>query len=474
MTTPTLVRWGQSGRYSAWDDRQVITALAGRVTGVVNPAVLSAGFGLAVSVDAGWLALADCGDGTVAVLASPVGMEATARPGDPDDDRTDELWAIIADPEAALFTLQVHPAGGDHLGVQLGTIEVPAGAATALDMTLVPRAQDYPPGSPGPPGPPGPQGMPGPQGPPGLDGQPGGPPGPEGPLGPDGPQGPPGPPGPDGPPGGPGPAGPQGSTGPEGPTGGPGPEGPAGPTGAATIIVGSFGQIKTPADLPGDGYIEAGWDGPGRPAEGHQLERGWSLVYDPDGALWTWVGDTGPGGPWLSPGVVQGPPGERGPQGDRGPQGEQGPPGPSGGLPPLDQWHDMRPGLINGFTYNGGGELVPQYRFNADRTMVVIVGTVWSGAQQFADFFILPEAYRPPGIVGGPCAPNGNWAANQWVTPSRFYMSTSGGLGIVANGWPGGACRLNIEFPVRNPDISPVSVVDDWLPLPTAPRWGRT
>ena len=70
----------------------MITALAARGTGIVTPCRMSATIGLGLIVDAGWLALADCGDGTVAVLTSPVDLEALAAPGDDDDDRTDELW----------------------------------------------------------------------------------------------------------------------------------------------------------------------------------------------------------------------------------------------------------------------------------------------------------------------------------------------------------------------------------------------
>src|SRR5580693_4587227 len=137
MTSPTLLRWGQSGRYAAWDDRQVITALSGRATGVVTPVVLSPGVGLHFSVDAGWLAIADCGDETVAVLASPLGIDVAAELGGAVD-RTDELWAEVLDPEAATFRLNVRPAGDTPLGVLLATIEVPAGATEIADMTLLP------------------------------------------------------------------------------------------------------------------------------------------------------------------------------------------------------------------------------------------------------------------------------------------------------------------------------------------------
>jgi hypothetical protein len=333
VTSPTLVRWGQSGRYSAWDDRQVITALAGRAHGIVTSARLSPGPGLQIVVDAGWLALADCGDGTVAVLAAPVDQGVIATAGG-EEDRTDELWAVVADPEAAEYRLTVEPGTGHDLhGVLLGLVQVPAGATATEDMTLEPRAQDFPPGEPGPPGPPGPQGPTGAQGPPG---DPGGPPGPEGPQGPPGLDGLPGPEGPPGPPGqgndGPqGPAGERGEPGPAGPAGpqgDPGPRGEEGPAGAATLIVGSFGQQREPADLPPSGLIPAGWDGPGRPAQATQVQVGWSLVYEPDGALWTFVGEHPViGEPWFSPAVVQGPPGEPGPPGSQGPAGPQGPPG---------------------------------------------------------------------------------------------------------------------------------------------------
>ena len=332
MTSPTLLRWGQSGRYAAWDDRQVITALAGRAHGVVTPVVVTPGAGLTATVDPGWLAIADCGDGTLAVLASPVELGVVVREGEEDDARTDELWALVTDPEAAEYVLIVQPEGSQQVGVVLATVEVPAGAASAADMTFVPRAQDFPPGEPGPPGPPGPQGLPGPQGP---AGDPGGPPGPQGDPGPPGQEGPAGPVGPPGY-GEQGPAGPtgergdQGPSGPAGPQGDAGPRGEEGPAGAATIIVGSFGQQRQPGDLPPDGLIPIDWDGPGRPAQDVTVEQGWALVYEPDGRLWVYMGPSWPQGEWFSPAVVQGPPGEAGPAGIQGPQGPQGPEGPAG------------------------------------------------------------------------------------------------------------------------------------------------
>ena len=435
MTTPQLLRWGQSGRYSAWDDRAVITALAGRVTGVVTPAVLSAGAGVVIQVDAGWLALADCGDGTVAVLTSPVGMTADALPGDPDADRTDELWAVITDPEAAQYLLRVYPPGGNHQGVQLGTIEVPAGATAVADMTLLPRAQDYPPGSPGPPGPPGPQGPLGPQGPPGVDGEPGGPPGPEGPLGPVGPSGPQGPTGDQGPPGEEGPQGalggqgPPGTDGPAGPAGGPGPQGPPGPEGLTTLIVGSFGRIHEPEDLPPTGLIPADWDGTGRPPAAVQVEVGWSLIHDPlsadwrtgggeaeaglaPGELWTYVGAALGGPPWISPGVVQGPP---------GPQGDPGPPGPPGQGAETGPWTPIT--LDAGWTLNAG-YAAPQWRI-LGQGIVQLAGLAQLPTDQSANTPLnnanpLPASIRPTG--------------------SRYYRPYSG-----CAGWTRGGVTVSTE-----------------------------
>ena len=166
MTTPTgLIRWTQPARYRARDDRQVITALAARRTGIVTPARLSPALGLAIAVDPGWLAIAGVGDGTVAVLSSDAAAEVQASPGGAEN-REDEIWAIITDPEADAYRLAVLPAG-EYVGVMLGWVRVPAGAIISAQMQLVPRDQDYGSGGGGEPGPPGPVGPPGPPGSPG-------------------------------------------------------------------------------------------------------------------------------------------------------------------------------------------------------------------------------------------------------------------------------------------------------------------
>ena len=166
MTSPDptgLLRWGQAGVYSAWDDRQVITALAGGRTGVIRPVSIAAGPGLSASVDAGWLAVAPNGDNTVSVITSPFAVLVQCAPGGASA-RTDEIRAEIADPETAQWTMHVYPAGVVTGGLQLATIDVPANATTAAQMTFHPRAQDFSTGG-AIPGPQGIQGLTGPAGP---------------------------------------------------------------------------------------------------------------------------------------------------------------------------------------------------------------------------------------------------------------------------------------------------------------------
>lgn len=394
MSTPSgLLRWGQTGRYSAREDRQVITALAGRRAGIVTAVRLSPALGLGIAVDPGWLAIAECGDGTVAVLTSDDGAEVQAAQGGAEA-REDEFWAVVTDPETATYRLAVLPGGGDYTGVQLGIIRVPAGAIISGQMQLIPLE-------------------------PNLGGGGGGGPGPPGPVG---------------------------------------PPGPPGDPGQATLIIGSFGAQRTPAELPPSGLIPADWDGAGHPAAPVQMDVGWSLVYDRDGTLWVFVGPTSPGNPWLSAGVIQGPPGAvgpPGPQGNPGPtgsQGPQGPPGPPGELD-LDPWHPMTP-LQNGFGAPGGGDYLPQYRLNADRSMVEVIGTISvPAANPNTTFFTFPLGYRPLRSVSWPIAPNFG-APNGATSFPRTFMDASGGLSLVGlQASLGGNLRLSGSFAVPNPDI---------------------
>ena len=134
--------WGQVGEYSAWNDRSVITALAGGRTGVIKAVAMTAAPGLAIAVDSGWLAVADCGDGTVAVIASQLAVQVQAAPGG-SSDRTDGLIVIATTPDDdALWQLVVVPHGSGG-GLLLATIDVPANATSSAAMTFHPVAQNF-------------------------------------------------------------------------------------------------------------------------------------------------------------------------------------------------------------------------------------------------------------------------------------------------------------------------------------------
>jgi Collagen triple helix repeat (20 copies) len=483
MTTPQLLRWGQSGRYAAWDDRQVITALAARQTGIAAPVTMSPAGGLIILIDPGWLALADCGDGTVAVLTSPVSLEAAAQPGG-EDDRTDELWAVITDPEHAEFRLAVRPEGQGGAGVMLGTVQVPAGAASAEDMTLIPREQDYAGSVPGPPGPMGP---PGPAGPQGEPGDPGGPPGPEGPIGPEGPQGPEGeqgiqgPPGLTGPPGTPGERGDPGPEGPQGPAGPQGIAGPPGADGAATVLVGSFGQVRPPDQLPPSGLIPAGWDGDGRPANATQMQPGWSLLHEPDGALWMFVTTEMLPGGWLRSGVIQGPQGPPGAQGPAGPQGERGEPGlpgEPGGIADLDigPWRTLTiPGNPAGINAAGSRMRYRRLGFIESVQVDFNLHITTAGAHRTWNF--------PPmasdcwvGNVNGQAriltaqGNIGNVGASGQQQLGRFFMGASGDVQFILNTDGAGVVSIATIIPTiytRSADPGPEPELGPW------PSWDR-
>jgi len=249
MSSPTvtgLLCWGQAGKYTAWDDRQVIAALAGFNTGIAKAARLTAGGGLTIIIDPGWLALAPCGDGTLAVLTSMVTMQVAAAPGGASA-RTDELRATIPDPDSGMFNLAVMPAGQTTSGILLGTITVPANATLVSQMTLTPAAANYTGGGGGPQGPPGPTGPMGPAGTTGATG----PPGTTGPAGPAGPTGATGSTGAQGATGPPGSQGPQGIQGPVGPTGATGAQGPQGPAGTSGLALGPWQTLTNPGSPAG-------------------------------------------------------------------------------------------------------------------------------------------------------------------------------------------------------------------------------
>ncbi|HEX4399686.1 MAG TPA: hypothetical protein VH136_18750 [Trebonia sp.] len=145
MTTPSgLLAWGQAGEYNAVDDRSVITALANTRNGVVIAAALSAGSGLVVNIASGWLAVANCGDGTCAVIGSRVAQSVTVPAGPSSGSLTSYIWADV-NPDSALYTVNViTPAqAAGRSGVLLGTVIANAGNNTSASMTLTSAAPSF-------------------------------------------------------------------------------------------------------------------------------------------------------------------------------------------------------------------------------------------------------------------------------------------------------------------------------------------
>lgn len=132
-----LLMWGQAGIFNSPDDRLVIAALSDSVHGIVKPAILTPGPGLTISVAAGWLGIANCGDGTNAVAGSRLTHVLT-----PDDGiqagpvaggaRRDLLWCDVH-PDDAVWRLSVirEPEALGRPGLPLATITCPQGSNLA-------------------------------------------------------------------------------------------------------------------------------------------------------------------------------------------------------------------------------------------------------------------------------------------------------------------------------------------------------
>jgi hypothetical protein len=137
--------WGQAGIYNAIDDREVITALSRGHTGLINAPAITAGAGLSVNVGA-WLAILNCGDGTVAAAYSRQAANILVQAGPSVGSRTDAVWVDI-DPDNGAWTMGLRSPAETvgRLGVRLGTITVPAGANASNAFTLAAAAADYDP-----------------------------------------------------------------------------------------------------------------------------------------------------------------------------------------------------------------------------------------------------------------------------------------------------------------------------------------
>jgi hypothetical protein len=145
VTTPSgLLVWGQNGQYNAVDDRSVITALANTRNGIVKAAALSAGSGLMVNIAGGWLAVANCGDGTAGVVGSRTTLQVAVPAGPASGTLTSYLWADVT-PDAATFTINViTPAqAAGRSGVQIGTVVAGAGQNLASQMTITAKAPSF-------------------------------------------------------------------------------------------------------------------------------------------------------------------------------------------------------------------------------------------------------------------------------------------------------------------------------------------
>jgi hypothetical protein len=108
-----------------------------------------------------------------------------------------------------------------------------------------------------------------------------------------------------------------------GPPGLRGQRGERGDPGGTTTIVFAFAN-RTPAELPEDGLIEAGWDDVRVPEADIQVGVGQSVEYRADRYLWLFVGPSAIPGGWIETGQMRGPPGDTGPIGDTGPPGPPG------------------------------------------------------------------------------------------------------------------------------------------------------
>lgn len=217
-----------------------------------------------------------------------------------------------------------------------------------------------------------------------------------------------------------GPQGPPGEPGADGEDGEPGPEGPQGPPGQTVRIVGTFGDVRVPEELPADGVIPADWDGPGKPPVPVNMEDGWGLFYQPltgpddprYGEVWAWF-DTYQ--IWTNIGRIVGPEGPEGPDGPPGPVGPAGPPGqtvrivgyfgdvrtpaelPADGLIPVNWDGPGRPPVP--IPMEDGWALFYQHPSGPEHDEY---GQVWQYFAEFQSWINIGKIVGPPGPEGPP------------------------------------------------------------------------
>lgn len=134
-TGPLL--WGQAGVFDAIDDRMLVTALAAGTLGLVRQPVLTPGAGLTVNIGR-WHGIADCGDGTSAVIGTR-DTQSVDVPAGGGASRVDVIFADL-DVDAGTWTadLYTEAEAATRAGLVLGRVTVPAGANSAAQFDLRP------------------------------------------------------------------------------------------------------------------------------------------------------------------------------------------------------------------------------------------------------------------------------------------------------------------------------------------------
>lgn len=122
-------------------------------------------------------------------------------------------------------------------------------------------------------------------------------------------------------------------------------------------------------------------------------------------------------------------------------------------VPIHDQWHDMRP-LSGGFG-TVANEFPPQYRFDAVRGMVDIVGSIMlpgSGVYNGVTFATLPPFYCPSLVTSWPVAQSAGFAnTNNTGGFPRSYLGSTGGLQLngISSAINGTSIRINGSYPLQ-------------------------